>query len=60
MMVSHIPFKNPKPIINILPMCVTTKLVAFTKFSGTGLFYIILVHGSKMGFRERISGVASV
>jgi hypothetical protein len=58
-MVSHIPFKNPKPIINIPPMHVTTELVTFTKSSGAGQFYINLVDGSYKGLRERITGVAS-
>jgi len=58
-MVSHIPFKNPKPIINIPPMHVTTKLVTFTKFSGAGQFYINLLDSSYKGLRERITGVAS-
>jgi hypothetical protein len=58
-MVSHIPFKNPKPIINIPPIHVTTKLVTFTKSSGAGKFYINLVDGSYKGLRERITGVAS-
>jgi hypothetical protein len=58
-MVSHIPFKNPKPIINIPPMHVTTELVTFTKSSGAGKFYINLVDGSYKGLRERITGVAS-
>jgi len=35
-MVSHIPFKNPKPIINIPPMNLTTELVTLTKSSGAG------------------------
>jgi hypothetical protein len=59
MMVSHIPFKNPKPIINIPRMHVTTKLVTFTKSSGAGKFYINFVDGSYKGLRERITGVAS-
>jgi hypothetical protein len=58
-MVSHIPFKNPKPIINIPPMHVTTELVTFTKSSGAGQFYINLVDGSYKGLRERITRVAS-
>jgi len=58
-MVSHIPFKNAKPIINIPPMHVTTKLVTFTKSSGAGQFYIKLVAGSYQGLRERITEVAS-
>jgi len=45
-MVSHIPFKIPKPIINIPPMHVTTKLVTFTKFSGAAQLYITLVDSS--------------
>jgi len=32
--VSHIPFNNPKPIINIPPMHVTTELVTLMKSSG--------------------------
>jgi hypothetical protein len=58
-MVSHILFKNPKPIINIPPMHVTTELVTFTKSSGAGKFYINFVDGSYKGLRERITGVAS-
>jgi hypothetical protein len=58
-MVSHILFKNPKPIINIPPMHVTTELVTFTKFSGAGQFYINFVDGSYKGLRQRITGVAS-
>jgi len=58
-MVSRIPFKNPKPIMNIPPMHVTTELVTFMKFSGPGQFYINLVDGSYNGLREKISGVAS-
>jgi len=58
-MVSHIPFKNPKPIINIPPMDVTTELVTFTKSSGAGQFYIHFVDGSYKGLRETITGVAS-
>jgi len=45
-MVSHIPFRNPNPIINILPVHVTTELVTFRKPSGAGRFYINLVDGS--------------
>jgi len=58
-MVRHIPCKNPKPIINIPPMHVTTKLVTFMKSSGAGQFYINLVDGSYKALRERITGVAS-
>jgi len=58
-MVSHIPFKNPKPIINIPPMHVTTELVTFMKSSGAGQFYIDLADSSYKGLRERITGVAS-
>jgi hypothetical protein len=58
-MVSHILFKDPKPIIKIPPMRVTTELVTFTKSSGAGKFYINLVDGSYKGLRERITGVAS-
>jgi len=58
-MVSHIPFKNPKPIINITPIHVTSELVTFTKSSGAEQFYINLVDGSYKGHRERITGVAS-
>ena len=58
-MVSHIPFKNPKPIINMPSINVTTKHVTFTKSSGAGQFYIILVDGSYTGLKERITGVAS-
>jgi len=58
-MVSHNPFKNPKPIINIPPTHVTTELVSFTKPSGAGKFYLTLVDGSYKGLRERITGVAS-
>jgi len=58
-MVSHIPFKNPKPIINIPPIHITTELVTFTKSSGAGQFYIVLVDGSYKGLRERITRVAS-
>jgi len=38
--VSHILFKNPKPIINIPRIHVTTELVTFTKSYGAGQFYI--------------------
>ena len=58
-MMSHIPFKNPKPIFNIPPLHVTTKLVTFTKSSGAGQFYIDLVDGRYTGLRERSTGVAS-
>jgi len=58
-MVSYIPFKNPKPIINVPPMHVTTELVKFMKSSGAGQFYINLVDCSYTGLRERITGVAS-
>jgi len=58
-MVSHILLKNPKPIINIPPMHVTTELVTFTKSSGAVQFYINLVHGSYKGLGERITQVAS-
>jgi hypothetical protein len=58
-MVSHIPFKNPKPIINVPPIYVTTEHVTFTKSSGAGQFYIDLADGSYKGLRERITGVAS-
>jgi hypothetical protein len=44
--VSHIPFKNPKPINNIPPMHVTTELVTFRKSSRARQFYINLVDGS--------------
>jgi len=37
-MLSYILFKIPKPIINIPPMHVTTKLVTFAKSSGAGQF----------------------
>jgi hypothetical protein len=37
-MVSHIPFKSPKPIINIPSMHVTAELGTFTKSSGAGQF----------------------
>jgi hypothetical protein len=57
--VSHIPFKNQKPIINIPPMHVTTELVAFMSSSGAGQFCNNLVDGSYKGLRERITGVAS-
>jgi len=57
--VSHIPFKNPKPIINIPPMHVTTELVTFTKSSGAGQFYFNLGDSSYKGLRLRITGVAS-
>jgi len=57
-MVSHIPYKNPKLIINIPPMHVTTELVTLTKSSGSGQFYIDLVDGSYKGLRERIARVA--
>jgi len=50
--VSHIPFKNPKPIINIPPMHLTTELDIFTKSTGAGQFYIHLVDGSNKGLRE--------
>jgi hypothetical protein len=58
-MVSHIPIKNPKPIINIPPIDVTTELVTFMKPPGAGQFYINFVDGSYKVLRERISGVAS-
>jgi hypothetical protein len=58
-MVSHILFKNPKPVINIISIHVTTKLVSFKKFSGAGKFNINLVHGSFMGIREKITGAIS-
>jgi len=59
-MVSHISFKNPKSIINIPPLYVTTKLVTFTESSGAAQLYINLVDGSYKGLRERFTGVASV
>jgi hypothetical protein len=59
-MVSHIPFKIPKPIINIPPMHVTTELVTFTKSPGGSQFYINLVDGCYMGLRERFTEVASM
>jgi hypothetical protein len=51
-MVRHIRFKNPKPIINIPRMHLTTELVIFTKSSGAGQFYIPLVDGSDKRLRE--------
>ena len=59
-MVSHIPFKNPEPIIIIPCMHVTTELVTFTKSSGAGQFYIKVLDGSYKRLRERITGVASM
>jgi len=59
-MVSHIPFKNPRPIINIPPMHLTTELVTFTKSSAAGHFCINLVDGSDKWLRERVTGVASM
>jgi hypothetical protein len=58
-MVSHIPFKNSNPIINIPPMHDTTELLTFTKSSGPGQFYIHLVDGGYKGLRERITRAAS-
>ena len=58
-MVSQIPFKNPKPIINIPSMSSTTKLVTFIKYPGAGQCYINLLACRYMGLRERITGVAS-
>jgi hypothetical protein len=58
-MVSHIPFKNLKPIMNTPPMHVTTELVILTKPSGAGQFYINLVDGDYKGFREGITRVVS-
>jgi len=49
-MLSYIPFKNPKPIIDIPPRHETATLVTF---------YINLVDGSHKGLRERITGVVS-
>jgi hypothetical protein len=40
-------------------MHVTTELVTFTKSSGAGKYYIILVDGCYKGLRERITEVAS-
>jgi hypothetical protein len=51
-MLSHIPFKNPKPIINIPPLHVTTELVTLMMFSGALQFYINLVDGSYKGLTE--------
>lgn len=59
-MVSNILFRNPKPIIDIPPIHVTTEFVTFLKFSGVWLCYINLVDDSWKGFRERITKVASV
>jgi hypothetical protein len=56
----HIPFKNPKPIINITLMHVITKLVTFTKSTGAGQFYSNLVDASYRRLRERITQVASL
>jgi len=58
--VSHIPLNNPKPIIIIPPMHVTTELITSMKSSGAGQFYIDLVDGSYKRHRERIAGVVSV
>jgi len=58
-MLSYIPFKNPKPIIDIPPRHETATLVTFMKSSGAGQFYINLVDGSHKGLRERITGVVS-
>jgi len=57
--VSHIPFMNARPIINIPPMHVTTELVTFIKSSGARLFYNNLADGGCKGLQERITGVAS-
>ena len=59
-MVSHIPFKNPRPIINIPPIYVTTELLTFTKSSGAGQFYINLVDSRYKRLREEITRVTSV
>jgi hypothetical protein len=56
---SHIPFKNPKPIINNPFMHITIQLATFTKSFGAGQFYIDLVDNSYNGLRERITRVAS-
>jgi hypothetical protein len=53
------PFKNPKPIINIPHMNLTTDPVTFTKSFGAARCYINLVDGSYIRLRERITGVAS-
>jgi len=54
--VSHIPFSHPKPIIDISPIHVTTKLMTFTKSTGARPVYINLVDSSRMGFRVRNIG----
>jgi hypothetical protein len=58
-MVSHIPFKNPKPFSEIHHMHVTTELVIFTKSSGSVQFYINSEGGIYKRIRERITGVSS-
>jgi hypothetical protein len=58
-MMSHVPFKNQKPIIDIAPTHVTTELVTFTTSTGAGQFYIDLVDGSYKVRRERITRIAT-
>jgi hypothetical protein len=58
-MVSHIPFKTPKPIINICPMHVTMELVTFSKSTGAEHLNINLVDGHSKEPREIITMVAS-
>jgi hypothetical protein len=58
-MVSHVPFKNQKPIFDIAPTHVTTELVTFKTSTGAGQFYINLVDGSYKGRRERITRIAT-
>jgi len=58
-MVSHIPFKNQKPFIDIPPIHVTTELLTCTNSSGAGHFYIDLVDIRNMGPKERITADAS-
>jgi len=58
-MVSHIPFKNREPMINIPSMHVTMKLGTFTMSSRAGLFYINQVDGSYEQLRESITKIGS-
>jgi len=58
--VSYILFMNRNPIFNIISMCVGTEVVVFRKSSRHGQSNAIVVHGSNIGHRERITAVTSV
>jgi len=57
--VSHIPFKNQQPIINLAPRYVTSSHVTFMKSSGAGQYYIDPMGSCYTGFSEGITGVTN-